>query len=144
MTCVSKLGLGTVQWGLPYGVSNRGGMTPKEIVAAILAEAQRKNITVLDTASLYGEAEAVLGQNSLAPFRVITKTPKFATPVITGDQVSFLFRTFQQSLDRLSVSQVYGLLIHHADDLLVGGGEKLVAAMTALKDKGEVKVSVSL
>jgi len=134
-----------VQWGLPYGVSNRGGMTPKEIVAAILAEAQRKNITVLDTASLYGEAEAVLGQNSLAPFRVITKTPKFATPVITGDQVSFLFRTFQQSLDRLSVSQVYGLLIHHADDLLVGGGEKLVAAMTALKDKGEVrKIGVSV
>lgn len=136
MKSINKLGLGTVQWGLPYGLANQQGVTTPETVTAILAEARHHGIKVLDTASLYGKAEAVLGVNSLRAFRVVTKTPKFATPAITDEQASQLIQVFQQSLQRLSSQKIYGLLIHHADDLLVHGGEKLVAAMRELKEKG--------
>lgn len=139
MKSIKKLGLGTVQWGLPYGLANEHGISAPETVTAILAEAQRFGITVLDTASLYGEAEAALGANPLQAFHVITKTSKFATSVISEEQAYQLTQAFYQSLQRLSSKKVYGLLVHHAEDLLVPGGEKLLAAMMELKEKGEVE-----
>ena len=145
MLSVNKLGLGTVQWGLRYGLANQNGLTPPETVREILSEARSYGITILDTASLYGESEAVLGANSLEGFKVVTKTPRFATPVITDEQALNLTHTFSLSLQRLSTTKVYGLLIHHADDLLVPGGEKLVAAIMALKETGVVeKIGVSV
>lgn len=134
-----------MQWGLPYGLANQLGITPSETVTAILADAQRHGIAVLDTAALYGDAEAVLGANSLQMFRVITKTPKFATSAIADEQASQLIQVFHRSLQRLSCQKTYGLLVHHADDLLVPGGEKLVAALTGLKERGYVeKIGVSV
>jgi len=145
MNILNKLGLGTVQWGLHYGIANENGQAGPETVAAILADARHQEIRVLDTASLYGKAEAVLGKHELGHFRVITKTPKFGTPFITDQQVSQLTNTFCQSLSRLSCTNVYGLLIHHAEDLIVPGGEKLVSAMKVLKDRGVVtKVGISV
>jgi aryl-alcohol dehydrogenase-like predicted oxidoreductase len=145
MKAVNKLGLGTAQWGLPYGVSNQQGLTPTETVTAILAEADRRGISVLDTAALYGEAEAVLGANSLRMFRVISKTERFATSAISDDQASQLAQTFHRSLQRLSSPRIYGLLLHHAEDLLVPGGKKLLAAMSELKERGYVdKIGVSV
>jgi aryl-alcohol dehydrogenase-like predicted oxidoreductase len=139
MKSIKKLGLGTVQWGLPYGLANQHGITTPDTVTAILVEARHHGITVLDTASLYGEAETVLGANPLQMFHVISKTPKFATSVITDEQALQLTQVFHQSLQRLSCKKIYGLLIHHAVDLLVPGGEKLVAAMVKLKEKGSVE-----
>ncbi len=145
MTAVSKLGLGTVQWGLPYGISNQQGMTSPQTVKLILNEAQHCGVEVLDTASLYGSAEAVLGANSLERFKVITKTPAFTTPRVTEFEINQLRETFENSLSRLVCKKVYGLLIHHADNLLVPGGDKLLMAMKQLKDHGLVdKIGVSV
>lgn len=141
----NKLGLGTVQWGLPYGLANQHGMPTRETVAALLSEARHCGIEVLDTASLYGKSEAVLGANSLEGFKVVTKTPRFATPHISNIEVSQLSATLQKSLDLLSLKKIYGLMIHHADDLLVPGGDRLLAAMLQLKEKGVVeKIGVSV
>lgn len=145
MNGLNKLGLGTVQWGLHYGLANQHGITAPETVTALLSEARRGGIEVLDTASLYGKSEAVLGLNSLEGFKVVTKTPSFATPHISDIEVNQLGETFQQSLDLLSCKKIYGLLIHHAENLLVPGGEKLLAAMLHLKEEGLVeKIGVSV
>lgn len=145
MPTVQKLGLGTVQWGLPYGVSNQRGMTSPETVRSILAEAKVCGIKILDTASLYGVSESVLGKNDLGAFRVVTKTPRFATPMITNEHAEMLSQTFQKSLQRLSLQNIYGLLVHHAEDLVVPGGERLVAVLNSMKDSGVVeKVGVSV
>lgn len=141
----NRLGIGTVQWGLPYGITNQGMKTAPEMVAAILDEARSSGISILDTASLYGDAETVLGENQLDAFRIVTKTLKFATPVITDEQARQIEHVFLQSLQRLSSKRVYGLLIHHADDILAPGGEKLVEALARLKQSGMVeKVGVSV
>ena len=52
-----KLGLGTVQFGLPYGVSNTRGQVSRAEAAAILALAAKAGIATLDTAAGYGTAE---------------------------------------------------------------------------------------
>src|ERR1700704_2547242 len=65
---VRRLGLGTVQFGQAYGVSNTGGQVPPAEVQAMLACAADEGITVLDTAANYGQAEDVLAQCATRAF----------------------------------------------------------------------------
>ena len=48
-----KLALGTVQFGLPYGISNQGGKVVREDVKGILALSRASGIDTLDTAIAY-------------------------------------------------------------------------------------------
>ena len=61
-SALSRLALGTVQFGLPYGVANRSGQPPFKVARDILACAIEVGVTVLETAEGYGESEAVLGR----------------------------------------------------------------------------------
>lgn len=146
MSCKNqKLALGTVQWGTDYGISNKGGKTPAREVGRILAVAADAGIGLLDTAAHYGAAEAALGSNSLTAFKVVTKTPHFASASIEPEHELALLRTFDASLANLQLDAVYGLLVHHAPDLLVPGAEILVQTLQRLKAEGHVaKVGVSV
>ena len=53
--------LGTVQFGLPYGINNEAGKPDQEQVDEILTEAYRSGIRTLDTSNVYGDAENVIG-----------------------------------------------------------------------------------
>lgn len=140
-----RLGLGTVQWGGDYGVSNSSGRTPPAEVANILAAAAKLGIRVLDTAALYGQSEQVLGQNDLDPFRVVTKTVRFDRAVIGSDDGARMLAGFDESLAKLQRASVYGLLVHNADDLLADGGEILVRCLERLRSEGKVqKIGVSI
>jgi aryl-alcohol dehydrogenase-like predicted oxidoreductase len=141
----AELGLGTAQFGTEYGISNtHGKLTPQE-VRNILMEARHQGIKVLDTAALYGSSEEILGQQDLSEFKIVTKTPRFASASVQLLQVEELRETFKRSLSHLKQSSVYALLSHHAEDLLVPGGEKLWQAMEEIKEKGEAqRIGVSI
>ena len=142
---INKLGLGTVQWGLSYGIANESGAVTSETVKSILLESQQIGIKVLDTAAQYGDAEKVLGMNALEEFDVVTKTPKFAVSKITETEINQLKQTFQDSLVKLSCKKAYGLLVHHVEDILVPGGKKIISMMKKLKTKEQVeKIGVSV
>lgn len=132
-----KLGLGAVQFGLAYGVSNSAGCTPQDEVGKILALAAQNGIDLVDTAPGYGDSEAALGQAGAAAkrFRVVTKTPGFGAE----PNADHLERTLHASLGRLQLDSVYGLLVHNADDLIGPGGELLMARMAAMKAAGLVE-----
>ncbi|MGP1664729.1 MAG: aldo/keto reductase, partial [Rhodanobacter sp.] len=70
-----KLALGTVQFGLPYGIANPGGQIGRDDAGQILALARESGIDTLDTAIAYGDSEACLGAVGTKGFRVITKLP---------------------------------------------------------------------
>lgn len=133
----SKLGLGTVQFGLDYGVANSGGKTSRDQVRHILEAASLAGVRIIDTASMYGESEAVLGASwpSEHHFQVVTKTPR----LVAADAADLLTRTMFQSLERLKLDAVYGLLVHNAADLLTDNGSLLVETMLRLKEQGVVK-----
>ncbi len=137
----SKLGLGTVQFGLHYGISNQYGKTPEDEVREILNAAFNSGIGLLDTAASYGRSEEALG-NALSKghdFLIVTKTPSFNKTKLGLEDASKLKVTFRQSLAFLGVEKIYGLMVHHADDLLVEGGEYLFEALRELQETKLVK-----
>lgn len=142
-----KLGLGTVQFGLDYGVANSSGMTPRSEVDRILGIADDNGIRILDTAAMYGKSEAVLGITlpRQHEFKIVTKTPSFRTNRITSHQAKQLRTAFDESLQRLGQDRLYGLLLHHADDLCAPGGDLLFEEMRRLSAAGLVeKIGVSV
>lgn len=144
---MSRLALGTVQFGLAYGITNAAGQVPEAEVRRLLAVAQQSGISTLDTAALYGESEAVLGRvlPGFPPFRVITKTSKVAAGDSAEDAVARLQASFAASLKKLGAPAVAGLIAHEADDLIGPHGEALWAAMLGLKASGKVgKIGASI
>ncbi len=59
---LSRMMLGTVQFGLPYGVANRTGQPDYAQVLAIVDTAIQGGVNCFDTAAAYGSSEEVLGQ----------------------------------------------------------------------------------
>ncbi len=143
-----KLGLGTVQFGTDYGVSNSAGKTSPEEVERILALADQAGVQVLDTAAMYGDSESVLGSilGERHHFRIVTKTPSFKErKSITSKDAEHLEKTFHRSLERLQQPSVYSLLVHHSEDLLKPGGELLIEVMLKAVAQGLVeKIGVSV
>ena len=74
----SKLALGTVQFGIDYGINNSHGQISRFEAEAIVDYASKHGVSVLDTARSYGNAESVIGEIlSLEPsyrkIEVVTK-----------------------------------------------------------------------
>lgn len=134
---MSKLVLGTVQFGVDYGINNPGGKVSPEEVCIILECAKTNGILTLDTSSAYGTSEVVLGgalKKSHAQFNIVSKYPKSEIGVR---------ETFQQSLENLGVDSLYGYLVHHFE--YYQEHPDIFDEMTALKNEGKiVKIGFSL
>jgi aryl-alcohol dehydrogenase-like predicted oxidoreductase len=142
-----KLGLGTAQFGLDYGITNKSGKVPSSIVASILQFARSHAVDVVDTAVAYGTSEEVLGQNLRADdaFKIVTKTSPIKRAVVTQNDARLVSEKFMLSLARLGQPKVYGLLVHNPQDLLALDSEVLMAEMMKLKQAGFVeKIGVSV
>jgi hypothetical protein len=138
-----KLALGTVQFGLSYGVANSTGQVSGDVAAAVLQLAQQSGIDTLDTAIAYGDSESVLGQLGVKAWKTVTKLP--AVPDGCSDVTQWVKAQAQGSLARMGLPSLYGLLLHRPDQLLAGKGAELYAALQSLKYEGLVsKIGVSV
>lgn len=130
---LAKLALGTVQFGLPYGIANQSGQVSPEEVGLILESAQQAGVRTLDTATAYGESEKVLGQQNLQGFAVVTKLPE--VPANCLDVFGWVQSQLHASLERLGISAVDGLLLHRPGQLLEAHGAELFGALQALREQ---------
>ena len=125
-----KLGLGTVQFGTDYGVSNHNGQVSNQDIAEIFQLATKHGINTLDTAHHYGTSEQVLKPFlAQAPWQVITKSK---TPCHSTDE---LVKSFDLSLKRLATTKVNGFLLHDANDINTRG---VYSHLVELKNSGKV------
>jgi D-threo-aldose 1-dehydrogenase len=132
---VPRIGLGTVQFGISYGVSNTVGQVTASEVSAILATAHEAGIKVLDTAASYGSAEEVLGC-ALRPdhhFDIVTKT----LPLSHG--LREVENRARRSLEYLGRKPAEAILVHAAQDLASPDGPRLWALLQRLRDEGLCK-----
>lgn len=142
-----KLALGTVQFGVPYGIANKTGVPADATIREILDRAEKCGVFMLDTAPVYGESELILGRliGANAGFRIVSKTLPLHAAAISRDEVDAVARTFEVSLQHLNRRKLYGLLVHHAENLLVPGGDKLWEWMASIASSGLVeRIGVSV
>src|SRR5690606_38310207 len=147
LTLPTRIGLGTVQLGKDYGVTNHAGRPSLEEAAQIVQVAAGHGVKVIDTAAVYGKSERVLGQilRGSQDFRIVTKIPPLRERAITSRQIDLVKSAFERSLHRLDVGKVYGLLVHNPDDLLADGGDWLWEVLCELQEAGRVeKIGVSV
>ncbi len=129
-----RLVLGTVQFGLPYGVANTQGQVSFEQAKVMLKMARNAGIDTLDTAIAYGEAETVLGQIGLSDFRLIGKVPALPEKVSAPDD--WVVAQVEASLERLQIERFYGLMLHAPNDLLGPHGSALSRGLQRARDIG--------
>ena len=142
-----KLGLGTAQFGLDYGITNATGKTPATEVQAILAECVTHGVDTLDTAALYGNAESVLGQHLPRPhhFRIVGKTLHLDHERPLPIALEAVRAGILRSIEKLGETKLHALLVHRTDDLLGPSGDALFKALSVLREAGLVdKIGASV
>lgn len=111
MNSINKIGLGTVQFGIPYGISNKYGQTSELEVSSILKKAREVGINTLDTANAYGASERVLGQNKIADFKIVSKFLRQHPSQTISD-------ILKESLTNLNITALYGYMAHRPMDVV--------------------------
>ena len=119
----SKLMLGTVQFGLNYGIANTAGKPSYETARDIIQAAYESGVNCLDTAAGYGDSEAVLGR-ALAELKLKDKMQVISkVPGITQQNLSesaaerFIVESVENSLARLGVKRLAACLFHVEQDI---------------------------
>jgi aryl-alcohol dehydrogenase-like predicted oxidoreductase len=130
MDLTAKIGLGTVQFGIPYGIGNVHGITSEEEVASILAFAGENGISLLDTAPAYGKSEEVLGNNNLQNIKVVSKVMLQGSNHTISEQLD-------NSLGKLKIPSLYGYLAHLPMEII--NEPKLWDELLKLKEAGRIE-----
>lgn len=144
---LAKLCLGTVQFGMKYGINNQEGQPTEEACFEMLDIAIEKGIDVIDTARAYGTAEIVLG--NYLEYRkchykvdIISKLRPNVLETDEKDVYSVIRKELEDSLKRLHVSQLKGYLLHTPEYVY---DERIVEALFRLKGEKLIQnVGVSI
>ena len=118
----SKMMLGTVQFGLNYGIANKEGQPSMEKVKEILRAASDAGVNTLDTAAAYGTSEEVLGraleETGLADrFHIITKIPIFPADYDEKQAETLIRESLTRSRTRLRRELLPAVLVHNEQNI---------------------------
>lgn len=114
---MSKLILGTVQFGLNYGVNNQKGIPRSYEIKKILDFAFKSNINILDTAEAYGNSQERIGEyhtKSNNKFKIITKYSK-----LRDDLPSNIIERVKNNLETLNIDNLYCYMFHNFNDYIL-------------------------
>jgi aryl-alcohol dehydrogenase-like predicted oxidoreductase len=127
----NKVAIGSVQFGLDYGISNHLGQSSRNEVKKILDFAAENQISLIDTAQSYGNSEDILGNLHDDRFDFVTKlSPAFLKRQNTKEIIKY-------SLERLRVKSIYGILFHDPESAFQAA--RVHQELNTLKEAGIVK-----
>jgi aryl-alcohol dehydrogenase-like predicted oxidoreductase len=133
---LSQLMLGTVQFGLNYGIANTTGQPSYETARDILACAVEGGVNCLDTAAIYGSSEEVLGRalhelGVAEKMVVVSKIVPLAEDYSSAAEVDLLVEeSVVTSLKRLKLERLPMCLFHREENF------RYVDSLLKLRDKG--------
>lgn len=121
-----RLALGTAQLGMDYGVANRRGKPGMDVAVEIVRTAWGKGIRFFDTAQAYGDSEMVLGRCFRELGRLVREDRPMVIskidPSISITQVDRITAKVEESLDRMGLEELWGLMLHREAFLEAGVG----------------------
>lgn len=139
---VSKIGLGTVEIGLPYGIGVQDLPTEKE-AESILKSAVEMGITYIDTARGYGVAEERIGKFGISKMPGLLIGTKCAQFLERGEDprgaelAKQIREEIEMSLRLLQVDVLPLVQLHGGSAEQIERGE-LIEIMQKLKDEGKI------
>lgn len=139
---MAELCLGTAQLGMQYGINNKVGKLHKESVFEILDTAIENNIRMWDTASIYGEAEALLGEYLVAhrettkDVKIISKQCQSVDGLDHKAVEKCIREELQQSLRSLHRECLDGYLLHSYREI---DNSDTISVLRELKSEGLVR-----
>ncbi len=111
---MAELALGTVAFGIDYGITNADGAPSDAEMTRMLVQAHDGGVTLFDTAADYGRSQQRLGE-LMPPEYSARYITKFSLP--TDGALSTRDNLFGNSMAQLGVSRVAGVLFHKLADL---------------------------
>jgi nucleoside-diphosphate-sugar epimerase/aryl-alcohol dehydrogenase-like predicted oxidoreductase len=139
---VNKIGIGTLQFGLDYGIANTEGKLKDLEIKKIRKIAKFNNINTVDTANVYGNSEERLGYLGFSNFKLVSKLPVTAPPV---DRLNWVLKNVRRSLKKMNVGRLYGMHVHNTKYLLDKNGYKIYNGLVKAKKEGLInKIGVSV
>ena len=130
---ISKLSLGTVQFGLDYGIANSSGQPTQDSVNHIIEYLYNNKVNCFDTAQAYGNSEEVLGKaiKNKSQLHVISKLK-------SDTFISNAIENVEESLQNLNISSLYALLLHDSE-LLYRWSDEYDQIIQELKNRDNIK-----
>ena len=139
---VSRIALGTVELGLDYGIAGAGDhRRPDEAAAAtLLNHALDIGVTFIDTARMYGEAEAIIGRAIGHRRSEYFLASKVATPAaLRGAEArEHVRRSIETSLTALGTDHIDLMYSHSATVDEIAQGD-VYAALDEARQAGKVR-----
>ena len=142
-----ELCLGTVQFGMSYGITNKKGKLNKVEINKILKNAIKNKVMFLDTAQNYGDSEIMLGETNQIKdkFKVINKFSNNSKMDYGPEIIKEWENNLKNSLNSLKINHFDSFLIHDKNDLLKKNRDYLLDWLESLKAKSIVKrIGVSI
>ena len=138
-----KLALGTVQFGLAYGVAGGSHPVSESETRTILAAAYEAGIRRLDTAPAYGDIEERLaGLCDGLDFGIVSKIPAMPKGLDRAQAVSWLRASVNLSRKRLG-DRLCGIIFHDASMPVGPHGVALRDALTDAVAGSGIRVGAS-
>jgi aryl-alcohol dehydrogenase-like predicted oxidoreductase len=133
---LSKLILGTAQFGAGYGITNTAGRIDDSMMAMVVSTAASSGIETFDTAADYGDSQTRLGlQPGSSDRHYVTK---FSLGDDAGVQPSDEV-IFARSANALGVAVLDGVLFHRISDLSDDRFPAALAALRAARADGRIR-----
>jgi aryl-alcohol dehydrogenase-like predicted oxidoreductase len=142
-TLTMRLGLGTVQFGVPYGVAGPGVVVSESEASRILAAAWERGLRILDTAPGYGDVEERLSKLCAGRrFEVVSKIGAIPRSLDDAEKLAWALDSVRRSKARLG-ELLTAVLFHDSSDLSLFIERGLLDELCRWGEKAHVVMGVS-
>jgi aryl-alcohol dehydrogenase-like predicted oxidoreductase len=137
---LSQMMLGTVQFGMPYGIANQTGQPDFRDVVSMIDAAVSGGVNCLDTAAAYGQSEEILGRalkelHIADEVTVVTKVRTLSAEELASPRLaeSAIVASAELSLQRLQLDCLPIVLFHRECDA------EFLSVLAKLRDQGKLR-----
>ena len=131
---MSRLCIGTAQFGMRYGIANATGKVGFDSIIQIIDYSVSNGIEFFDTAQSYGDSEILLG-NAIDVLKLNHKAKIISklSPEISPENVNSIFNN---SLKNLKIDSLWGVLLHRYN--LTHDYSEIYKEISILKSEGKL------
>jgi aryl-alcohol dehydrogenase-like predicted oxidoreductase len=137
MNQINRIILGTAQFGLNYGISNSSGKLDKKDVFKLFDKAFEYGVSILDTAEVYGNAHALIGEYN-----------KRQTKFLINTKLKIVNSNIKKQIDQLLLDlnvDVINTFMFHSPSGYFDANSKIIESLNEIKNSGKINnIGISL